>query len=178
MKRKYMILVILLLAGIFAAQLFGTEFLRTYGFLNEYNLQTYAKADLDKLALFWNVLWARGKLFLLLVLLSSTPAKKWLLSGLEIAAAFLTGFYGTACVVCEGALGIGLFFLSLFPHGLLYAAAFVGFLRIERPLMYGRKKHIFSYILANVIVLLLLLTGCILETGVGSVLLQRLLANL
>lgn len=178
MKRKGIIFAILLIAGIFGAQLFGTEFLRTYGFLNEYNLRAFARADLDKLNLFWNILWARGKLFLLLVILASTPARKWLLSGLEGILAFLIGFYGAACVICEGALGIGIFFLSLFPHGLLYGAAFFGFLHIERPVFYSKKKHVLSYILAIAIVLLLLVIGCILETGVGSVLLQRLLANL
>lgn len=177
MKRKGIILTILFAAGIFGAQLFGTEFLRTYGFLNEYHLQAFAQAELDRKDLFFNILWARGKLFLLLVLLASTPAKKWLLLLLEGLTAFLTGFYGAVCVICEGALGIGFFFLSLFPHGLLYGAAFFGFLRIERPLFYGKKKHMLSYLLANAVVLLLLAAGCMLETGVTGVL-QRLLANL
>jgi hypothetical protein len=42
--------------------------------------------------------------------------------------------------------------------------------------MYCGKKYIFSYILAIVIVLLLFLIGCILETAVSSTLLWKLLA--
>ena len=176
MKRKCMILILLFLAGIFAAQLFGTDFLRTYGFLNEYHLRTFSSVKISKLDLFWNILWERGKIFLLIALLASTPIRRFLLPSLGCLLTFLTGFYGASCVICEGGWGMGLFLVSIFPHGLLYAAAVFGLLRTERPLFYINRKYRLSYLLAIGIMLLCLIIGCVLEAGVGSVLMQRLLS--
>jgi hypothetical protein len=175
MKRKCILCLVLLLAGIFSAQLFGAEFLGTYGFLNEYYLKAFARANPDKLDLFWNILWERGKLFLVFALLAATPLRRWLRPFFLGIFSYLTGFYGAACLICQQLLGIGIFTLSLLPHGLLYAGALWFFLRLEPPALYCGKKYIFTYILAIVIVILLFLIGCILETAVSSPLLQNLL---
>ena len=48
---KSMVILILFLAGVLSAQLFGSEFLATYGFLNEYHLQSFAAAKIQKVDL-------------------------------------------------------------------------------------------------------------------------------
>jgi hypothetical protein len=176
MKRTCILCLILLLAGILTAQLFGAEFLGTYGFLNDYYLKAFARSNPDKLDLFWNILWERGKLFLFFALLAATPLRRWLRPLLLGLFFYFTGFYGAACLICQQLLGLGIFVLSLLPHGAFYAAAACFFLRLEPPGMYCGKKYIFSYILAIAIVMLLFLIGCILETAVSSPLLWKLLA--
>jgi hypothetical protein len=176
MKRTCILCLILLLAGILTAQLFGAEFLGTYGFLNDYYLKTFARSNPDKLDLFWNILWERGKLFLFLALLAATPLKRWLRLLLLGLFSYFTGIYGAACLICQQLRGLGIFVLSLFPHGLFYAGAAWLFLRLLPPGRFSGKKYVFSYLLANAIVLLLFLIGCILETAVSSPLLWKLLA--
>ncbi len=57
MKKEIAVGICFCLAGVLAAWLFGYEYFSTYGFLNEYHMQTFAKAEFDTPALLGNILW-------------------------------------------------------------------------------------------------------------------------
>ena len=172
MKKTFILFLILFLAGVLSAQLFGSEFLATYGFLNEYHLQSFAAAKIQKVDLFWNVLWERGKLFLFLTILLLTPARRAVPSitgGLLSATA---GLYGTACVMLFGIRGVGLFFCSLLPQWIFYFLAGFFLFRLQRPVLNNTGKEKVSYVFSVLLILILIVVGCIVEVTFGMGLLQ------
>ncbi len=175
MKKEMLILFLLILAGIFSTQLFGSDFFAEYGFLNEYHLQLFADAKLDRVALFWNVFWERGKLFLVFALLGITPLKQLLPLLMKCAFGYTIGLYGAACVMNLGGAGFGVLLLSLLPHGIFYLLALIGLFYLERPMIYREKKYVFRRVLAVVLLVILLTAGCLLETAVSTFLLQAFL---
>lgn len=172
MKKTFILFLILFLAGVLSAQLFGSEFLATYGFLNEYHLQSFAVARIEKVDLLWNVLWERGKLFLLLTVLLFTPTRRAvpaITGGLLSATA---GLYGAACVMLFGIRGVGLFFCSLFPQWIFYFLAGFFLFRLQRPVLNNTGKEKASYIFSVFLILILIVVGCIVEVTFGMGLLQ------
>lgn len=178
MKKEILIVVILLLAGVFSAQLFGSEYFATYGFLNEYHLQSFSNVKLDWVALFWNVFWERGKLFLMIVILGMTPVKRALPLLFRAVFGYTVGLYGAACVMNMGAAGLGVLFFSVFPHGIFYLMVLYLFLRMEGKAHYKEHKHIFTTAFSIAVLLVLFLVGCLLETTIGTCLLQMYLRKI
>ncbi len=175
MKKELLFVTILLLAGIFSAQLIGKQFFSTYGFLNEYHLQIYANTKLEWLTLFWNIMWERGKLFLLIIMFFGTPLKKTLPWILKSVLFYTIGLFGTACVMNLGIKGIGVLILSLLPHGIFYLMALLVVFRMERPIIYKETKYWLKKILMIGIICVLFVIGCLIETTIGTYLLQILL---
>lgn len=175
MKKELVIITLLFLAGILSAQLVGKNFFITYGFLNTYHLQAFALTKLDNVLLFWNILWERGKLFLLLIILGFTPLKKILPIFVKGILAYTIGLYGAACVMNIGILGLGVLACSIFPHGILYIMVCYLFLHMEHPFLFKDRKRIFMLCLSGIILCIMFLMGCILETTVGTSLLQTFL---
>lgn len=178
MKKQILILLLLLLAGIFSAQLFGREFFADYGFLNEYHLQTFANTKLDWVALFWSVLWERGKLFLALAIIGITPLKRVLPLLIQCIFSYTIGFFGAVCVMNLGIAGIGVMLLSLLPHGIFYVLVLVLLLGMGQSVIYHEKGYVLRRVFAIAVLCVLLTAGCLLESTVSTFLLQAVLKKI
>lgn len=172
MKKTFIFLILMFLAGVLCMQLLGNTFVGSDCFLNEYHLSFFANQDIERMGLFWNVLWERGKLFLVLAVLLFTPIKKVLpvLSGGFFS--FTLGMYSASCVILHGAKGILLFLSSVFPQGIFYLLAIFFLFRLQKPVMYRDGKKIAAYIFSILLIVSIFMVGCIMETTFGMEILQ------
>ena len=126
MKKELAIGICFGLAGILCTCLFGYEYFTTYGFLNAYHMKAFAASDTGYLPLLANILWERGKVFVIIAILSLTALKAILPLLLRCLIYFTGGVFFAACVMNMGILGIVFFLVSWLPHGILYLAALSG----------------------------------------------------
>lgn len=105
MKKELAIGICFGLAGILCTCLFGYEYFTTYGFLNAYHMKAFAASDTGYLPLLANILWERGKVFVIIAILSLTAKSN---SAIIIALPDLFYRRGifAACVMNMGILGI------------------------------------------------------------------------
>ena len=82
MKKELAIGICFGLAGILCTCLFGYEYFTTYGFLNAYHMKAFAASDTGYLPLLANILWERGKVFVIIAILSLTALKAILRRGI------------------------------------------------------------------------------------------------
>ena len=96
MKKELAIGICFGLAGILCTCLFGYEYFTTYGFLNAYHMKAFAASDTGYLPLLANILWERGKVFVIIAILSLTALK-------AIIIALPDLFYrrGIFCCLCD-----------------------------------------------------------------------------
>lgn len=172
MKKEIAIGVCFCLAGILCTCLFGYEYFTTYGFLNAYHMKAFADATTEFLPLLADILWERGKLFVLIAIISLTTLKSILPLLLRCLLFFTGGVFLAACVLNMGLLGIVFFLAALFPHGLFYLLALLLLLRVEHHRFYHRKNLWLMKIawISGVVVLVLL--GCVTEASLGISLLR------
>ncbi len=175
MKRNLWICVLFLLGGILSAQLLGADFFEACGYFSDGQLKSFAASSPDRMDLFWNILWKRGKLLLLTALLCATALKRLLPVAARLLASWLTGFFAAVCVLCMGIGGVLFLLAALFPHGICYAAAGIWMYRLHP--MYGAdgKRKSARLLLSVFGIWTLLLVGCISEALLGTCLLQGIL---
>ena len=70
MRKELAIGICFCIAGMLTVCFFGYTYFTTYGFLNAYHMQAFAGAKLEVPALLGNIIWERGKLFLLICLVA------------------------------------------------------------------------------------------------------------
>ena len=123
MKKELAIGICFGLAGILCTCLFGYEYFTTYGFLNAYHMKAFAASDTGYLPLLANILWERGKVFVIIAILSLTALKAILPLLLRCLIYFTGGVFFAACVMNMGILGIVFFLVclkhTLFPYSFL-----------------------------------------------------------
>ena len=102
MKKELAIGICFGLAGILCTCL-------TYGFLNAYHMKAFAASDTGYLPLLANILWERGKVFVIITILSLTALKAILPLLLRCLIYFTGGVFFAACVMNMGILGIVFF---------------------------------------------------------------------
>lgn len=181
MKKQIGFLVILFLAGIASAQLFGTKFLTTYGFLNQYHMDAFASADMDFMQVFWNILWERGKEFLIFVLLGITPIRKYLPLILKSILVYAFGLFLCACIMNMGIGGIAVAVCSLFPQIIPYVLAILLIFHMEekpQKVMHNKANSIspiLTYIMWGALIVMLILIACLLESTIGVYILQKII---
>lgn len=180
MKKQIGLLVILFLAGIASAQLFGTKFLTTYGFLNKYHMDAFATTEMDFMQMFWNILWERGKAFVVLIILGITPIRKYLPLLLKSILVYAFGLFLCACIMNMGIGGILIAIGSLFPQIIPYILAILVIFYVEakpQKVMHSKMNMIspiLTYIMWGAIVVMLILIACLLESTIGVYLLQKI----
>ena len=140
MKKELAIGICFGLAGILCTCLFGYEYFTTYGFLNAYHMKAFAASDTGYLPLLANILWERGKVFVIIAILSLTALKAILPLLLRCLIYFTGGVFFAACVMNMGILGIVFFLVSWLPHGILYLAALALLLLVEPHRFYNQKN--------------------------------------
>ena len=130
----------------------------------------YANARLVYEEVFWNVLYERIKLFTFVILLGFTPLKKYLFYIIASVFCFVWGFFIMSCISGLGLAGVVVGITSVIPHGLLYGA-------LVFMLLGGGEKHAYTYhkreqivmgITDIIIIVLLLITGCVVESLVST----------
>lgn len=178
MKKELAIGICFGLAGILCTCLFGYEYFTTYGFLNAYHMKAFAASDTGYLPLLANILWERGKVFVIIAILSLTALKAILPLLLRCLIYFTGGVFFSACVMNMGILGIVFFLVSWLPHGILYLAALALLLLVEPHRFYNRKNPWLLRLAWGMGVAVLVLLGCVLEASVGIRLLRFVVEKL
>lgn len=175
MKKDIGILLLFLLLGILVAELLGDEFLVTYGFLSEYQLHSFGTANIDRMNLFWNVLWERGKGMLVIALISATPLRGMLPRVGEGILGFVLGFFASVCVLQMGFLGILVVFAALLPHGAVYLIALILLYQLKPTYTSEGRKRKAGFFLRILVIWMLFLVACLMETYIGTGLLQMII---
>lgn len=174
MRREYLSYILLFLAGMWIAQVIGREYFMEYGYLTPYHLRNFAEAEMDYVDLFWNLLWTRGKQFLGLWILQMTPCRRILPVLLKRLVVLIMGFFLMVCCMIVGSMGILILLVVLFPQGICYGIGIVGMLGGNRDFALREGKH--GAMLGKIgISILFMITGCILETILGTRLLRYIL---
>lgn len=175
MKRSLWIAVLFLLAGILSAQLLGSEFFSTYGYLGEYQLQCFVNVSFVWMDLFANVLWSRFRLFALFALICATPARGILPMAAKIITGFFAGFFSAVCVIQLGWRGVLFFAVCVFPHIPCYFLACRNLYGLKPVYIRDGKRKNLKLFLSICRICLIMMAGCVSETLVGTRALKALL---
>lgn len=154
-------------------------FMKSVAFLgNEYHMQNFAVQEFDRIDLFCEVLWKRWNLFLIVLALLATPLRKWVPLFLCAMLSLLGGIYQGICVLCFGIRGIEVFFLSVFPHGIVYAVAVITLINLFQEKYYYKKKDKLKKILMLFAIGMMIFVGALLEVWTFCSALQKLLFSI
>lgn len=174
MRKEFVIGICFVAAGVICASLFGYPYFSTYGFLNEYHVQAFAKAKIDLPTLLANIVWKRGKLFLLIWMAGYTPLRRLVPRILKCALFFAAGMFAGACMINMGLFGFLVFFGSWIPHGIFYLFAVLFMFYRDAPGTYGSESGTGRKIVYLVSVFSLFVLGCVTEATAGTWILQKL----
>jgi len=172
MKKEIIVGSCFFVAGILCACFFGYEYFSTYGFLNEYHMQSFANAELNIPVLLGNIIWERGKFFLIIFLVACTPGKKIAPLILRCGICFTSGIFLAACTLNMGVGGILFFVVSWFPHGILYLLALIVIFCVDPHRFYNRRNPVLKKIALYASIVVMILLGCCVETVIGTRLLR------
>lgn len=169
MKKFFLMLAILFLCGIVSADI-CIDIIKDSSVLMDFEIyKSYANAELVYKDVFWNILYERLKLFAFLVLLCFTPLREFLGVLLASIFSFIWGFFSMSCILQLGLAGVVVGIASVLPHGLLYGALIVMMLaKQDRTYTYHQKENMAFYIMSCIVMLLLFVTGCVLESLIST----------
>jgi hypothetical protein len=166
--------IVIFLSGILLAQLCGETYM-TDNPLSTYHLNNFVMQTPDRRELLVTILWERGKLFAVLSLLCVSACRRWMDKVVPVLLILALGLYGGVCLACQGFGGIGIFFFSIFPHGLVYLFAIYLILHKKKPVQYSGKRYVLTEIVSVFFILAMILAGCFLEATIGNFLLKHFL---
>lgn len=168
MKKFIWMLLILFICGIISADLCLEELVNSKILLDINVYQKYANAKLQFKDVFWNVLYERIKLIVILILLCFTPIREKILVLLISVFSFIWGFYFMSCINVLGLTGVVVGITAVIPQGIFYAG--VLFLLFQNTMQleyyYGNKTayHAITY----VVMILMFVTACVIESLMGT----------
>lgn len=129
----------------------------------------YANAKLMYHDVFWNILYERIKLFAFIILLCFTPLRNYLVGIILSVFSFIWGFFIMSCITELGLAGVVVGFASVIPHGLLYGILVMMLLSGEERSSYTYQNRGVVLSIANIVIMILLLiTGCVMESLVST----------
>ncbi len=172
MRRKTYLCVLLFFIGIGITSLLGNGDTEIFG--NEYHVQNFGVAGLDRMGLLCKVLWNRGNLFLMLMVLLATPVRKWVPFCTAAFLSFLAGVYIKICMIQFGMKGILIFLISILPHGIFYGMVVFLLFMMSRNRNYYKKGERISKIIMFIVMLAIFFVGALLEVWTSSSVLQQL----
>lgn len=161
-------LMILFICGIVSADV-CLDIIKNSSVLMDLELyKSYANARLIYQDVFWNIFYERLKLFGFLFLLCFTPIRDKL--GILVVSifSFVWGFFIMSCIAELGLAGVVVGIASVLPHGLLYGGLTVMLLGEKRVHTYHYKGRVAFNIVSYIVMILLLITGCVLESIVST----------
>ena len=175
MRKELAIGICFCIAGMLTVCFFGYTYFTTYGFLNAYHMQAFAGAKLEVPALLGNIIWERGKLFLLICIVAYPPLKKVAKLVLRGCMGFTAGLCFAAIMFNKGVRGVVFFVVSLFPHCLFYLMVLFLIFGVDTHSFYNRKNPVVKRVIYYGVVGIVFLIGCISEVMISVPLLQRVI---
>ena len=168
MKKFLIILIILFICGLLSADVCLKEIEDHTVVIGKEVYEQYASLKLAFKNVFWNVLYERIKLFVVLFILCFTPIKEKI--GVVLAAifSFVWGFFLMSSIIELGFVGLIVGLASVLPHGILYCGSIWLMLRKNRTRSYLVREKMMINMASYIGVVLLFITGCILESVMGS----------
>lgn len=168
MKKFLLMLLILFLCGIISADLCIEKLVNSNALLDIEMYEGYANANLAFQDVFWNILYERAKLVVILVLLCFTPIKEKISIFLISIFCFAWGFFCMSCISELGMAGIVVGIGSVLPHGILYGGIVALLLFRKNTYSYYHKESVPFSAITYIAIILMFLTGCIFESIMGT----------
>ena len=168
MKKFLIVSIIIFICGILSADVCLNQIRDSKVLIGLEFYKEYANAQLAFKDVFWNILYERMKLFGALLLLCFTPIKEKMGSILAPIFSFVWGFFLMSCIIELGIAGLIVGLASVIPHGFLYGGVIWMVLGRRRTRSYHTRDRIALNILSYIFVLLLFITGCVMESLVGT----------
>lgn len=168
MKKSFFMLIILFICGFVSADV-CIEVIKESGTLVSIDVyEGYANAKLAFKDVFWNILYERLKLFFFLILLSFTPIREKASMIILSVFSFVWGFFIMSAIAELGIAGVVVGIASVLPHGLLYGGLLMLMFRRKRVHSYHTKDKIMLNVAYYIFMLLLFVTGCVVESLVST----------
>lgn len=167
MKKFFLMLALLFVSGIIAADICVQELQGNDIVMNLDVFKSYAYSKVVFKDVVWNILYERGKLFICLLILCITPLREKMPVLFMSVFSFCFGFFLMSCVLAVGFVGIVVAFASVLPHGLLYVGVFALLYRNHSAGGYRQMEKIPQRIATYLFMLLLFITGCVMECVMG-----------
>lgn len=168
MKKFLIVLIILFICGLLSADVSIKQIQDSEVLVGLEVYKEYANAKLTFKDVFWNILYERIKLFGVLLLLCFTPIKEKIGAILAPVFSFVWGFFLMSCIMELGIAGLVVGLASVLPHGLLYGGVIWMVLGKRRTRSYHTRDRIALNIASYIFMLLLFITGCIIESLIGT----------
>lgn len=163
MKKSFFMLMILFICGFISADVCINIIKDSSALINLEMYKEYANASLVFKDVVWNILYERLKLFGFVFLLCFTPLRKRLGILLVSVFSFVWGFYIMSCILELGLAGVVIGIAAVFPQGLFYGVLIITMLRERSVHNYHYKGKIALNILSCMVMVLLFVTGCVME---------------
>ena len=161
-------LCIIFLCGLISADLCIEKLVDSQALLDIEMYEGYANANITFKDVFWNILYERIKLVLILGLLCFTPMKESVSVILVSVFSFAWGFFFMTSIAQLGMAGIVVGIASVLPHGVFYGAIFAILLFRKNKYGYYQKDRLTLGIASYIAILLLFLAGCVVESVMGT----------
>lgn len=168
MKKFLIVLIIIFICGILSADVCLEQVKDSAVLVGLDFYKEYANAKLAFKDVFWNVLYERIKLFGVLLLMCFTPIREKIGVVLATIFSFIWGFFLMSCIIELGIVGLAVGLASVIPHGLLYGGVIWMALGKRRTRSYHTKDRIAINIVTYLVMILLFVTACIVESLVGT----------
>lgn len=168
MKKFLIVLIIIFICGLLSADVVLLQMKESSVVVGKEFYEQYANTKQVFKEVFWNVLYERIKLFAVLILFCFTPIKDRISPFLGVLFSFSWGFFLMSCIIELGVAGLVIGLASVLPHGILYGVVIVFLLNYKRARSVYMKNRIIIYLMMGIILLLLFLTGCVVESLVGT----------
>lgn len=168
MKKFLIVLIILFICGLLSADICIEQIKDSEVLVGAEFYEQYANTKQVFKDVFWNVLYERIKLFGVLILLCLTPLKERV--GIVLAPIFIYiwGFFLMSAIIELGIAGLVVGLASVIPHGLLYGGSIWMMLGKRRTRSYHTRDRVALNVASYIFMLLLFITGCIMESLVGT----------
>lgn len=167
MKRFLLVLAILFISGMIAADICAQE-LQGEDVLTGLDVfKGYAYSKVVFKNVVWNILYERGKLMLCLLILFLTPLRDKIPVLFLGVFSFCFGFFMMNCILALKFVGVLVAIGSVIPHGLLYMGVFGVLYRNHSGRGYRSAEKIPQKLATYLFLLLLFITGCIMECVMG-----------
>jgi len=168
MKKIILMLVILFVCGFVSSDISLTTLQEEGILLNLERFTSYAYNKTLFKDVFWSILYERSKLFGLIFLMIFTPIRDKLSIFLLGIFSFIWGFFFMSCISQLGMVGVVVGIFSVFPHGLLYLFVFIILFHKRGAKRYIEKERMGKNIVTYILMVMIFITGCVLETVVGT----------
>lgn len=167
MKKFLIVLIILFVCGLLSADVCLKE-IEDNAVVGREVYEQYASAKLTFKNVFWDVLYERIKLFGVLLIVCFTPIKEKMGIVLALIFSFVWGFFLMSSIIELGFVGLIVGLASVLPHGILYCGSVWLMLRKNRTRTYLVREKMMINMASYIGIVLLFITGCILESFMGS----------